>query len=472
MDGFSRIALVLSVMAAVLLSGCHPNIGREVTRPAMAGPGQALVTLYLETVGAGPANITLILADVEVLQEGVWLPVVSGPVEVNLARDRERQTLLGLGVLPAGRHEQFRFRIQEVRQGRRVLALASEQSHVVLEAGAGIQLDEGDSHCLFLRWQLDDCLDSQERFVPRFSLKAQTEPLTSELLYVLCDDINTLYLARSDRNFIVYSLAVDGPVSDLSLDKERQLLYILSRGARALLVFDCQRNRIVDRVALPVTVDPRYLALSTDGIHAFVSDAATDRVVKVDLRSGQLVQQASVGYRPGRLIYFDDGSLGRVAVSSPGSQQVFILDAQSLSLVSALSSGFQPEGLFVAGSVLYVCDRGSQTVTAWSLRSRSVLSHIPVGREPVSLAGDGGDKIYVANYGDQNLSVITRGQNMALRQIPVGRGPYSFAYLGHRNVLYVANRLSQTVTALDIASERPFATLALGGTPLFLAVQD
>lgn len=473
MKCFPKTGLFFGLLVSLCLcGGCHPNLVPLGTQPVVAGPDQALVTLYLETVGTGPANLSLVIGDVEVLQEGVWLPVISGPVEIKLTQDRERQTLLGLGALPAGRHEQFRFRLHEVREGRRVLPLTVEQSHVLLDDGTGITLDEGDSRCLFLQWQLDDYQDSQERFVPRFSLKAQTEPLTSELLYVLCDDINTLYLIRSDRNFVIYSLALEGPVSDLRLDKEKQLLYVLSRGARSLLVFDCQRNRLVDRVALPATVDPRYLALSTDGAFAFVSDAATDKIVKIDLASGQLVQQASVGYQPGRLLYFDEGSQGRVAVSSPGSQQVFVLDASSLTVVSSFSTGFHPEGLLVVDDVLYVCDRGSQTVTAWSLRSRTVQSHIPVGREPVSLAGDGGDKIYVANYGEQVLSVITRGQHMSLRQIPVGKGPYSFAYLAHRNALYVANRGSRTVMALDVASERSFATIPLGGEPLFLAVQD
>ena len=473
MTGFrNRLVFVSLVILSILSSGCQAPIMSATDAPIVAGPDQALVTLYLEASGSVSPDLSLTLSDVEVLHEGVWMPVVSAPVGVSAGKVRDHQVLLGLGVLPAGRHEQFRLRVTGVRDGRKELPMVTGDVFVSLRADSPISLDAGDSHCLFLQWHLDDCIDDKGRFVPYFQLKDQAEPLTSELLYILCDEINTIYLVRSDRNFVVYSLPLEGPVSDLRLDSGQQLLYILSSGARSILVFDCKRNRLVDRVALPVSVEPRYLDLSSDASFAFVTDAATDKIVKVDLQSGRLVQQANVGYQPGRILYFDYSGSGRLAVSSPDSQQVFLLDADSLQVTSSLSAGFQPEGLLATDDTLYVCDRGSQTVTAYSLRTRSVLSNIPVGREPVALASDGGSKIYVANYGERSLSVVAMGQNVALRQIPVDAGPFSFAYLNHRRVLYVANRKARSVTALDVAGEKAFASIALGGRPLFMAVQD
>ncbi len=463
--------LIGLVALALGLAGCQPSVSNTPSAFVLPDPDQALVTLYLETSGSSMADLSLTLSGVDVLHDGVWIPLSQGTFQVDSRKMKDHQLLLGTSLLPAGQHDQFRLHLNEVRVGRQEPSVKKQADLVSVSVEAPVFLEGGDSRCLFLQWELGDSTDVQGN-VPRFQMKDQAQPLTSELLYVMCDEIETLYLVRSDKNLVVYSLPLDGPVTDMKLDAEKQFLYILSQGARSLLVYDCKRNRMIDRIALAVTVEPHYFDLSADGAFAFISDAATDKIVKVDLVGGQLLQQVNVGYRPGRILYYEYGGTGHVAVSSPDSQQVFLLDAESLQVGASLAAGFDPEGLFAMGESLFVCDRGSQTVTAYSLRSRSVQANISVGRDPVSLVSDGGDKIYVANYGEQFLSVISAGQNVTLRRIPVGQGPFSFAFLNYRKMLYIANRKNLTITALDLAGEKTVATVPLGGKPLFIAVQD
>ena len=71
----------------------------------------------------------------------------------------------------------------------------------------------------------------------------------------------------------------------------------------------------------------------------------------------------------------------------------------------------------------------------------------------------------MSNFGGNTVSVLFPGQMAAFRRIPVGDGPLGMALCPKRGWLYVLNRRSHSVTAIELASDRPRATIPLGGSP-------
>ena len=466
------ISLTLSLFFLTLFLGaCGSSRTGTLRSPAEAH--QALVTIYMETSGFCQGKISFVVDNLALLAGDEWVPLDTEPVGVDLANLKDRQFLLGLAVVQTGSYARIRFRLTQIKTHGDVGRAARDELEINLPFQATVPLGEGDSTCLFVNCDLGSCLAKDGRFVPRFSARGQIEPLAGDLLYVDCDDIDTIYLVRTDRNLVVASLGLVGRLGELKIDEASRRLYVVSTGARSIYVLDCTNNRFIDRIALPLTLEPRFMALSSDGAFAFVSDAPTNRVMKINLNTGSLERQATVGYRPERVIFFEDRGAGWLAVGSFSSQQVYILSAETLVIARTIPVGLEPDGLLFQSGLLYVSDRRSHTVTAHDLWSGTLAARIAVGAGPgFLLAYSQADKIYVSNYGGNSLSVMTPGQYTAFREIPVGLTPFALALSSRRQVMYVGNRKMKNLTVMDLNTERIKTVIPLGGTPFFIDILE
>lgn len=122
---------------------------------------------------------------------------------------------------------------------------------------------------------------------------------------------------------------------------------------------------------------------------------------------------------------------------------------------------------------LYVANRGSDSVTAFSIGSTGILTLIPSatgtpnpvaagGSAPVSLIGSSNDRfLYVANNADNTVSVFQIEASGLLKLVPPagsnknpasvgGTAPTALALSSTGQFLYVANRESNNVTAFQV----------------------
>lgn len=464
--------LTLSLFFLTLLLGAC-GTSRTGALPSPAQAHQALVSIYLETSGSCEDKISFVVDNLALLAGNEWVPLDTKPVRVDTANMKDRQFLLGLAVVRSGSYARIRFRLTQTKTRGDVNFAARDALEINLPFQATVPLGQGDSTCLFVNCDLGNCLVKDGRLVPGFSARGQVVPLAGDLLYVDCDDIDTIYLVRTDRNLVVASLGLVGRLGELKVDEASRRLYIVSTGARSIYVLDCTNNRFIDRIALPLTLEPRFMALSTDGAFAFVSDQPTNRVMKINLNTGAVEQHATVGYRPERVIFFEDRGAGWLAISSFGSKQVHILSAETLVTARTIPAGLEPDGLVFQGGLLYVSDRGSRTVTVHDPRSGKLAARIAVGPEPVFLeAHSQAGKIYVSNYGGDSLSVMTPGQYTAFREIPIGLTPFALALSSRRQVMYVGNRKTKKLTVMDLNTERIKTVIPLGGTPFFIDILE
>ncbi len=95
----------------------------------------------------------------------------------------------------------------------------------------------------------------------------------------------------------------------------------------------------------------------------------------------------------------------------------------------------------------------AHTVTAEivSLNEKTLaVRTIPVGQIPCALAVNPvTQRLYAVNYGDETLSVIDLRSQRAIATLPVGHHPQAVAVDPTRNVIYIANVHGNTITAID-----------------------
>lgn len=455
---------------ALLLGGCAVGAGgARKTSPVSAD--QSLVSLYLSTTGVSTEMIGLTIDGVALLVGDLWIDLRAEPQRLERREIEGRQLLLGMGAFPVGECTRIRFNLRDIRIAGAAGADLEDRT-LELPLARPFGLSGSGSTCLFVDWHLAPPAPGEARFAPRFTAGAQELPLGEDLVYVVCDDIDTLYMVRADTGFVVAALGLPGPLGELAVDNGRRRLYVLSSGDRAIHVIGSANTQYLERIPLSITVRPRNLCLSADGATAYVSDAATNRVVKVDLESGLIAAQATVGFRPERVHYFESDGRPWLAVSSPTAQRVYLLNAETLAPpVREIPAGLGADGLLFFNDRIYVAERGGGSVSSFDHRSGRQLSRISVGLEPVYLLGVD-NKVYVSNQRDAALSVINVGQMSTSRSIPVGSPPYVLAASERRRQLFIAHRSDQSLSVLDLSGERIVGKTMLGGTPYSLAILD
>ncbi len=100
-----------------------------------------------------------------------------------------------------------------------------------------------------------------------------------------------------------------------------------------------------------------------------------------------------------------------------------------------------------------------------------VVRTIPMGQIPCALAvNPATQRLYAVNYGDETLSVIDLRSQRAIATLPVGHHPQAVAVDPIRNVIYVANVHGNSVTAIDGRNNRAIGAFAAGEDPYAVAV--
>ncbi|WP_067857428.1 YncE family protein [Nocardia shimofusensis] len=124
----------------------------------------------------------------------------------------------------------------------------------------------------------------------------------------------------------------------------------------------------------------------------------------------------------------------------------------------------------------YADSTDDQSVSVIDTRTRAVTATIPVGRvfpdSPQSIAVDPATHLVYLVCGNSagKLLVISPDSHTVTATIDVGGDPRAVVVDPVRSTVYVANRFSRTVTAVDTVTRAVVATIPLDGHPTGLAV--
>ena len=253
-------------------------------------------------------------------------------------------------------------------------------------------------------------------------------------------------------------------------------------------------------IALASGSDPCGLALSTDGTKAYVCLSIANKLAVVDLASGTVSQQISVGIAPWNVVLSPNGTNAWVSdwggrsptngdLTATSAGTAVVIDSRGVAASGVVSlvnlatgtqtaqvaTGLHPSDLALSqdGGTLYVANANSDTVTVIDTQARSVKetilvrpsstlpfgssSTLPFGSEPNGLAlGAGGTNLYVASAGNNAIAVVELPNAQHANSVVQGFVPtdwYPGAVIADGTYLYVAN-----VKGLGSRNGQPTAT--------------
>jgi len=458
-----KVICRLSFMLILLLVGCSSGAVSSRRAPSPFAAQQAILTVYLTSSGTAEQVGQMRLEELAIEADEAWISLDFSPVTVDYQKQKGEQFLLGAFHATLGEHRSLRLRVSG-------LLSVEQKQDFYLTLADPLLLARGDSKCLFLDWSVHSELYGNNALIPVFSAWGQRPVLGSNLLYAVCSELNTVYVTRIDTNQVVASFGLAGPLAEICLDAQRQRLYALSKGRRSIYVYDCLNDHLLDQILIPASVSPEHMVLSANAMFAYVSDPDAGAVYKVDLNNGRIVASRQIGHRPGFLSEIEE--LNSLAVSSSSSNQVFVLDSQTLELKRVLPVGSKPLGLLYFSGALYVAEFGDQSVSVFNPQSGRQLSKISVGPGPYSLLQVDSDTVYVSNSAGQTVSVLTAGQNIAFRQIGSALYPTEMVYSQRRRLLYAASADSSQLMVIDPGKQELVKRINYGGQLKGLALLE
>lgn len=463
--------IFFGLIGTLLVTGCRtttPGVPLLET-PAM-GPGQALVTVFVQLAEENGGEAWLRLSSAALVGELAVVPLDGGSRELGAAQIGSGQRFLARGAVAAAEYRFLRLGLEKaalLRGGKKII-LALEQPVLDLPLPGDFQLQPGESRTLIVSWDDKASLARESRFTPQMRVLAPQKPLLADLAYVSCPDIDTLYLVNTDRNRVSASLAIAGGPSHMVYSAARRRLYVLSEQQGVITVVETATNRIVDQFKIPMTISPSYF-MSPHGNWGYIVDEGGNNLIRMDLDQGSMANRVRLGYQPRHLVWH--GATNQLILSSALDQKIYFLDPESLETRNTLLVGSSPDGLLVDEGFLYVAERGANNVGIFDLQSHQLVKKVAVGLAPRRLLKNN-NTLYVSNYRSSSVSLLLVRQQRVARTLSVGSAPLEMAVSEQSKWLYVAAQDDGVLSVIDQTSNRLAATIELGARPADLLVVD
>lgn len=466
-DGMAHWLGALLLVVLVVAAGCAEQATRQsrpflLSRPPASG--ETLVTVFMNFPQATMTGIWVQLASLELVSDNTIHALSIHTRELDTSNLAGRQRFLAQGPVKAKEYQVLRVVIEKaalVRDGKKIL-LSVPQPVVDLPLPAGFQLRPGESVSLFVYWNEEGVLQHQALFTPKMMAVAQQPPLLADLAYVSCPEIDTVFTIRTDKNWVTGSFAVAGEPTYLAYSSRRKHLYVLSRKTAEITVVRAATSQPLDRFKIPLIVTPAFM-MSPDGDWGYILDEEASYILRMNLAQGTLDQRMRVGFQPGHAAW--SAGSNRLAVLSKLSQQVYLMEPETLATVGSAAVGRVPQGLLVADNYLYVAESGSDTISIYDIAALQPVKRMNVGMGPRRLL-QSGENIYVANGDDGTISLVLARQQRFSRAIRVEGRPFAMAASTARKWLYVGDQEYGRLSVVDQTTNRITERIEFGAVPM------
>ncbi len=256
-------------------------------------------------------------------------------------------------------------------------------------------------------------------------------------------------------------------------------LLLVSQKAASTVGFYTWQGQHLD--AVQVGKHPHEMVLSADGRYAYTTDNGTmtievsgeggNTVSFIDLKKRTRVAQVSLGkyHRPHGIDV--NPVTGDLLVSSENPDQLIVVDVKEKKVKRTFDTKGRTSHIVTCdakGEWAYVSNARSSNVAAIHLTTGETIL-IPVGDRPEGsvLSGDG-RTLYVANRESDEITAIDTAIKKLTARIKTCREPARVGLSPDDKTLIYACITGRQVGFADVASGKQTATLDLGGRPVSL----
>ena len=206
--------------------------------------------------------------------------------------------------------------------------------------------------------------------------------------------------------------------------------------------------------------------LSPNDQYAYVSNAYTDTIQVIDVKSKEIVKTLSTGSMPSKMVVTHDGKY--MYVTNRLDKTVDKIDLTTGQKLSTFNAGESPYGIVLSPeeTELYVSDTKGNQILVFDEATHEQVAAIPVGDSPHAIRTDyKGKELYALNRQGNSLSIIDLETRKEIKQVQVGERPANMALRPEGDKLYVTNELSNNISLVDLDSQSVIQNIPTGTGP-------
>jgi len=223
---------------------------------------------------------------------------------------------------------------------------------------------------------------------------------------------------------------------------------------------------------------PVDLAINPVTDKLYVTNEFSHTVSVVDTKTDEVVSTIQVGLRPYGLDI--DPIVNRIYVTNIDSDTVSVIDGSTDKVVSEISSVSNPVGITINSlrSMVYVTNIDENTLSMIDSVKGTVTKNITVGINPFAIGvyqqDRNNDFLYATNSLSNTVSVIRSNSttDVVIKNVTVGNFPVGVAVDQDRNIVYVTNMRSNSLTLIDAITNEVIKNVTVGNLPVGVAVDQ
>lgn len=465
--------LYLLMSFILLFSGC---VSKGATGsadllkvPAKYNKNAPLVSVFMHSNEIAGPEVAVTIDSIELFDGQQWLSVIDKSLYYDGGPSKNDQIFVNRLEVNPGEYPKIKITVSNVDMiddaGSHQLEL--ENNTVVIDLSVPLLFKQYDRQCLFIVFDKQSSINTNTKvFTPVFRAYPQEISLTSELAYVSCPDIDSIFIVRLDTNRIVGSWSVTGKPTYLKAYKDADEIYILAEKEHAIKIYQLSSGRLKDAITIPLIVNPGLMVINSAKTNAYLLDSASDFAYRVDLSTKSYATRMRIGEKPEYLVYIEDQQ--RLAISSQRSQKVYFLDPSTLAIFDTISTGIGSSGMYPYNGKLYIAESSSNSVMSYNFTSGKILRNtVGIGPERII---EYSDLLFVSNKKFGTVSVLLPDQLTTLKEIRTGGNPNEMALSSNRRWLYFSDVSNGSVGVIDLTSHRLNTTINFGTVPLDIEI--
>lgn len=263
-------------------------------------------------------------------------------------------------------------------------------------------------------------------------------------------------------------LAIGVPGMDLSAGHTGGMMGMMGR----VLIVDAVKGLILKDIETPMM--NHNAVYSPDGTEIWTSqmdDAGT--VLVYDANSYNLKNTITVGDDPAEVTFSADGS--KAYVCNGGSNTVTVINPITKSAITTLNVGIDPVGAWTSSiGKMFVDNEGGNSISIIDVATNVVVGTINLGFMPGYAAyhtstgelwvtdPDNGKVAYFLDMGSNNW--------MKHGEFTTGAGAHAIAF--NANTAYVTNQMANTVSVINVTSHTVSKTINVGKKPNGIVIRQ
>jgi YVTN family beta-propeller protein len=334
-------------------------------------------------------------------------------------------------------------------------------------------------------------------------------------IYVVCEQSDELRVVDAKTGSVVRSIAVGHVPRGLALSPDGSHVYVVNSWSDTVSEIDTASLSIVR--TLPTGWEPTGVATDQSGSALFVANRLSDDVSVIDLRNGHESKRLEAGHGASYLTRSTDGARTYCTHVYPNSRlwrkppesEITVIDnaSQNVSMrlpllnsagvfhVALSSNGrwgvaaqLRPKNLIPMAHVehgwvfgdslaLFGADVGGTVTVPLDELDRYFAMPFGVAISPdqstIYAGASGSDSVtvisvvrllkFVSTHRATMATDLSASANYVVSRIAVGKNPRGMVLSPDGKLLYVANRMDDTLCVIDTARNSVVATISLGG---------